>query len=84
MLALHLIEIVIWALSLVHLGLLLQVHDAIYFCANAYTILGYGMVALEPAWRDINPVIAISGLFTFAWTTSTLVDVVKSPRELIA
>ena len=37
----------------------------------------------EPAWRDIGPVIAISGLFTFAWTTSTLVDIVKKQHELI-
>lgn len=67
-----------------HLGLLTHIHDAIYFCANAYTTLGYGEVALESPWRDIGPVIAISGLFTFAWTTSTLVDIVKQQRDLIA
>jgi hypothetical protein len=61
MLTLHIAEILIWAFTLNHLGLIARVHDAIYFCANAYTTLGYGTVALEPQWRNISPVIAISG-----------------------
>ena len=83
MLALHIAEILMWAFSLNHLGLIARVHDSIYFCANAYTTLGYGTIALEQPWRNISPVIAISGLFTFAWTTSTLVDVVRSHGALI-
>lgn len=84
MLTLHIVEVLIWAGALVHLGLITAAHDAIYFGANAYTTLGYGSVPLEKPWRDIAPIIAISGLFTFAWTTSTLVDVVRHQRELIA
>jgi hypothetical protein len=83
MLWLHIAEILIWALTLNHLGLIARVHDAIYFCANAYTTLGYGTVALETQWRNISPIIAISGLFTFAWTTSTLVDVVRGHGVLV-
>jgi hypothetical protein len=83
MLWLHIAEILIWAYTLNHLGLIARVHDAIYFCANAYTTLGYGTIALEPQWRNISPIIAISGLFTFAWTTSTLVDVVRGHGVLI-
>jgi len=84
MLTLHIAEVLIWAGALVQLGLITAAHDAIYFGANAYTTLGYGSVPLEKQWRDIAPIIAISGLFTFAWTTSTLVDVVRHQRELIA
>jgi Ion channel len=84
MLSLHLLEIIIWALALDHLGLMPRVHDAIYFCANAYTTEGYGNVDLERHWRNIGPIIAISGLFTFAWTTSLLVDVVATHRRLLA
>jgi hypothetical protein len=83
MLALHIVEILGWAFSLRHLGLMARVHDAIYFCANAYTTLGYGKVALEDDWRNIGPIISISGLFTFAWTTSSLVTVVNSHRTLV-
>jgi len=84
MMALHVSEIIAWALCLTDLGLIARVHDAIYFCANSYTTLGYGTVALETQWRSIAPIIAISGLFAFALTTSALVDVVKNQRALIA
>ncbi len=83
MLFLHILEIFAWAFFLFHLGLVLRRADAIYFCANAYTTLGYGAVDLNPAWRNISPIIAISGLFTFAWTTSSLVSIISSYLKLI-
>ena len=83
MLSLHIVEIMTWAFVLAHMGLVVRAYDAIYFCANAYTTLGYGNVDLGPHWRNISPIIAISGLFTFAWTTSALVDVVAAHGQLI-
>jgi hypothetical protein len=83
MLALHITEIMIFAVFLSKLGLVLRASDAVYFCANAYTTLGYGNVDLGPYWRIISPIIAMSGLFTFAWTTSALVDVVSVHSQLV-
>ena len=83
MLVLHLVELRIWAVTLLRLGLVPRIHNAIYFCANAYTTLGMGNLDLGEHWRTISPIIAISGLFTFAWTTSSLVDVVSSHTRLI-
>jgi hypothetical protein len=83
MLALHIVEFMIWAGALIFLGLIARVYDAIYFCANAYTTLGYGNVDLGAHWRIISPIIGISGLFNFAWTTSALVAVVASHRQLV-
>jgi len=83
MLALQIVEIVIWAFLLNRLGLIKNVHDVIYFCANTYTTLGMGKMELERSWRLISPIIAISGLFTFAWTTSALVDLVSAHRQLV-
>lgn len=83
LLALHIVELMMWVYSLLSLGLITHASDAIYFCANAYTTLGYGTVDLEEHWRIISPIIGISGLFTFAWTTSVLVDVVASHKVLI-
>lgn len=83
MLSLHIVEIMIWALFLTYMGLVARVYDAIYFCANAYTTLGCGNVDLGVHWRNISPIIGISGLFTFAWTTSALVDVVAKHSQLI-
>ena len=83
MLALQIVEIMIWALLVNRLGLIKNVHDVIYFCANTYTTLGMGKMELERSWRLISPIIAISGLFTFAWTTSALVDLVTAHRQLV-
>jgi Ion channel len=83
MLSLHIIGVLVWAFVLAHLGLILRANDAIYFCANAYTTLGYGIVDLDPQWRNISPIIGISGLFTFAWTTSALVGVVAAHNRLL-
>jgi 4-amino-4-deoxy-L-arabinose transferase-like glycosyltransferase len=83
LLTLHIAEFMMWAYTLIYLGLIARAYDAIYFCANAYTTLGYGSVDLEAHWRLISPIIGISGLFTFAWTTSALIDVVSSQRQLI-
>jgi hypothetical protein len=83
MLALHIGEFVMWAFALMSMGLIAQVSDALYFCANAYTTLGYGNVDLGQHWRNIAPIMGISGLFTFAWTTSVLVTVVATHRKLL-
>jgi hypothetical protein len=83
MLSLHLIEVSAWAIALFKLGLIERGHDAAYFCANAYTTLGYGAVDLAVQFRNISPIIGISGLFTFAWTTSALVSVVSGHNHLL-
>jgi hypothetical protein len=83
MLDLHVVEIAIWAFALRGAGLIVHALDAIYYCANCYTTLGMGKVDVGEHWRIITPIIGISGLFTFAWTTSALVDVVTSHRRLL-
>lgn len=83
MLFLHIVEVLIWALALYLTGLIVHADDAIYFCANCYTTLGMGKVDVGEHWRIISSIIGISGLFTFAWTTSALVDVVASHRRLL-
>jgi hypothetical protein len=83
LLSLHIIGVIWWAIVLRHLGLIHTAKDAIYFCANAYTTLGYGQVDLDAHYRIISPIIGISGLFTFAWTTSMLVNLVQAHNALL-
>ncbi len=83
MLTLHIVEIMLWSIALHRLGLIVHPADALYFCANAYTTMGYGTVDLSREWRNITPVIAISGLFTFAWTTSSLVTMVQNYMKIV-
>ncbi len=83
MLVLHVVGFAFWAYALIILGLVPRAYNAIYFSANAYTTLGFGNVDLTDHWRIIAPIIGISGLFTFAWTTSALATVVNAHRELM-
>lgn len=83
MLSLHIAEVAIWGFSLRYLGLVVRASDALFFSANAYTTLGMGAIDLKVPWREIGPIIGISGLFTIAWTTGALVQVMGTYTRLI-
>ena len=83
LLAVHLSEVLLWSSSLVFGGLVNDWAKAAYFAANCYTALGEPF-SLPLIWRMLPPIIAISGIFTFAWTASVLVDFVSRYNELRA
>jgi hypothetical protein len=72
MVLLHVLDGCIWSGILVVGGLVRDIHEAFYFSANAYTTLSYGAVPLASDWRELAPIMAICGLFTFGCTTSQL------------
>lgn len=84
MLFLHLSEIAIWGVTLHRIGLVPNLRDSVYFAANTYTTLGMGPMSLPHSWRELSPMIAIAGLFTFAWTTSEMFNLVGDQRNLVA
>lgn len=77
MLQLHLLEIWVWAAALVYSGLVPDWRAAGFFAANTYTTVGYGNFVLPEGWHMLAPIIAMSGLFTFGWTGSVLVEIVR-------
>ena len=77
LLALHLAETIVWAAALVNGGLVTSWRAAGFFAGNTYTTVGYGAFVLPPGWEMLAPIIAISGLFTFGWSGSVLVDTVS-------
>ncbi len=83
MLFLHMTEIWLWGLLLWSGGLVQGLHVAIYFSANTYTTLGMGNMVLPHTWHEMSPMIAISGLFAFAWTTSELFNIVGDQHDLV-
>ena len=82
LLALHLLETVAWASSLVYGGLVPSWRAAGFFAGNTYTTVGYGSVPLPAGWEMLAPIIAISGLFTFGWSGSVLVDIVARCQRI--
>ena len=75
--ATHLVELLVWAATLVALGAVANFRDAFYFVASTYTTLGYAEGMRSHAWRLLGPMIAVSGLFAFGWTTGILVNLVS-------
>jgi len=82
LLALHLMEIGLWSAALVYSGLVSDWRAAGFFAGNTYTTIGYGEMILPPGWKMLAPVIAISGLFTFGWSGSVLVDLVGRCQKI--
>ena len=72
----HLAEIALWTGTLIFLEAIPSLRDAFYYVAGTYTTLGYGEGTLPEIWRLMGPMIAISGLLAFGWTTSVLMSLV--------
>jgi hypothetical protein len=83
LLALHLGEVVVWSAALIFGDIVADWAKAAYFAANCYTALGEPF-SLPHAWRIVPPIIAMSGIFTFAWTASVLVNFVSRYNDLRA
>lgn len=81
LLVLHLCEVLIWSAALILSGIIGDWAKAAYFAANSYTALGEPF-ELPHAWRILAPIMAISGIFTFAWTASVLVNFVERYNRL--
>jgi Ion channel len=84
MLILHILDTAIWGGIVYAMRLVPNIHDALYFSANTYTSLGYGDVPLSYNWRELSPLMAMSGLFTFACTTGQLFSVMGYHQQILA
>jgi hypothetical protein len=82
LLAVHLLETFVWASALVYGGLVASWRAAGFFAGNTYTTVGYGNFVLPTGWEMVAPIIAISGLFTFGWSGSVLVDIVARCQRI--
>lgn len=76
LLAAGLLEVVAWTAAMKYARLFPSWASAAAYAATTYTTLGDVTRAPPAGWRMLGPIIAISGLFTFGWSGSVLVDVV--------
>jgi hypothetical protein len=77
----HFSEILIWALIIHQLELLNNVNDAILFAGSCYTTLGLVSDILPDGSKSLAFIIAFSGLFSLAWTTSIMIEMTETYRK---
>jgi hypothetical protein len=67
------IEVWLFALSVLALGALPDISEAIYFALVTYTTLGYGDVTLSTGYRIFGAFGSVTGLLVFGLSTAFLV-----------
>jgi hypothetical protein len=80
LIAIHGIEICVWAFAYRLSGSLPDLNTAFYFSGTTYTTIGYGDYVLSPPWRMLAPVegmtgilmCSLSGAFFFAVVSKAL------------
>jgi hypothetical protein len=72
-----LLEVTVWTAALKYSELFPTWVGAAAYSASSYTTLGNATRHPPPGWSMLGPIIAMSGLFTFGWSGSVLVDVVR-------
>jgi hypothetical protein len=78
----HLAECIIWAIPIYWLGIVHSYHSAFAFVFECYTTLGLTVVIVPQKYDLLPPMIAVTGLFTFGWTGSSLVYVMSQILRL--
>ncbi len=70
MLALHGIEIWLFALAYIVLGAIPQLEPALYFSTISYSTVGYSDVHITPEWRLLGAFESVLGIFLLGWSTA--------------
>lgn len=74
----HLSETIVWGLFL-HRGKIVPTFlEGVYFVGATISTLGYGDVVPSKPWREIGPLIAISGVLKFGCSTAFLFFVIQN------
>ena len=77
----HFSEILIWSFFIYQLEFLNNVNDAILFAGSCYTTLGLVPDILPNGSKSLAFIIAFSGLFSLAWTTSIMIGMTTTYRQ---
>ena len=77
----HLIEILIWSIFLITLGLFDNALQAILFSGSCYTTIGFVGDILPVGWKTLAFFIAFTGLFSIAWTTSVMIGMTNAYKS---
>ena len=68
----HMVQIFIWARFLYYPGIVPDIHQAVILSGSTYTTVGFATDNLPIQWQLLSVIMAVTGLFAFAWSTSSM------------
>jgi hypothetical protein len=80
--AIHSVEIWIYALLYWRLQALSDFEQALYFSTVTYSTIGYGDVTLPHQWRILGAIEGAAGIILLGWSTAFLVSILARLRFL--
>jgi hypothetical protein len=69
-LALHGVEIWLFAFAYLGLGAVRELETALYFSTISYSTVGYSDVHVAPDWRLLGAFESVLGIFLLGWSTA--------------
>jgi hypothetical protein len=77
----HIFEILLWATFMLRLDLVNNPVEAFLFAGSCYTTVGFVTDLLPVDWKSLALFISFTGLFSFAWTTSIMIDMTSTYKN---
>ena len=68
----HILQILIWSGFLYLPGIMANPHHAVLLAGSTYTTVGFANDTLAEQWQLLEVIMAVTGLFAFAWSTSIM------------
>jgi len=77
LMAAHAVEVFIWALAYLIVGVVPGKAGFVYFAFVNYTTLGYGDILPVERWRLLGPITALNGVLLIGWSTAVIFEVLR-------
>jgi hypothetical protein len=77
LMAAHAVEVFVWALAYLIVGVVSGKVGFVYFAFVNYTTLGYGDILPVERWRLLGPITALNGVLLIGWSTAVIFEVLR-------
>jgi hypothetical protein len=77
LMAVHTLEIGVWALVYRLVGAAPEGADRLYFAFVNFATLGYGDITPVAQWRLLGPLTALNGILLSGWSTAVIFEVLR-------
>ncbi|QWD62583.1 hypothetical protein [Polynucleobacter sp. MWH-UH25E] len=71
----HMAQIYLWGLALFYFNVIDHFHAAMVYAGSTYTTVGFVIDPLPLQWQLLSVIMAVSGIFSFAWSTSIMFSI---------